>query len=187
MSEETKMSEENKKTIIAFIAGLLVGGLLAFIFINPSPSPKVADEPRDVTSDTETVGSEDRNVRDLPTETKETPATSSHSEPVSAADGAVTVPDQAAGAVVKLSDVTFPTNGGWIGVRDYVDGRMTGLLGVARWNKTEALAPQEIKLLRSTVAGHTYAVVFYTDNGDKQFSLANDVQMEGVMETFKAE
>lgn len=181
------MTEENKKTIIAFIAGLLVGGLLVFIFANPTadtnttPDINDSDNAANMSDSEEEMVNEDETPADNEADTTDT-------EPVvSSGEGEVEVNDQAAGSSVSLDSITFPTNGGWVGVREYENGQLTGLLGVARWNQTEGLLPSDIRLLRPTIAGNTYAVVFYTDNGDKTFSLATDVQMEGVMETFEAE
>lgn len=189
MSEENNMSEENKKTIISFIAGLLIGGLLVFIFVNPGDNAKnTQDAKADTasnTSDTKTDGTEQTNNEEAVTETTTNNNTGSNT--VVSGNGSVAVDDQPAGNSVTLKNVVFPGDHGWIGVRDYSDGQLTGLLGVARWNNEDGLIPTSIPLLRSTVAGKTYAVVFYSDNGDKVFNLATDVQFGDSVETFKAE
>ena len=190
MAEVNNMTEENKKTIISFIAGLLIGGLLVFIFIEPAKDMTPGedndqDEETEMTDDEEM--DEENDEKDeaeevsTPDEEDNTPA------PVTTGDGAIEVGDQSAGGTVTFDSVEFPTNTGWIGVREYENGQMTGLLGVARFDTRVGLVPTSVKLLRPTVKGNTYAVVFYSENGDRQFSLATDVQMAGVMETFKAE
>lgn len=190
MAEENTMSEESKKTIISFIAGLLIGGLLMFIFIEPaadtkSPANDDQEQASDTTNDDNTSDEEDAND-DNSDEASDDAQDDSDAEPVVTSDGDINVEDQAAGSVVELDSVEYPAKTGWIGVRDYVDGQMTGLLGVVRFDTNVGLAPESVTLLRPTVAGNTYAVVFYSENGDKKFSLATDSQLSGVMETFKA-
>ncbi len=177
MSETINQIKENQKTIITFISGLLIGALLVWVFGTPSqPSTKhEGDKMEEKESPSESMKEE----KSTPEEGKEMT--------VSAVGGSIAVSDQAAGDTVTLGTVVYPSNEGWIGVREYVGGQMTGLLGVARFNKAEGLSPTSVELLRSTVAGSKYAVVFYSDNGDKKFNLANDVQMDGVLSTFSAE
>lgn len=183
MSEENKMTEESKKTIIAFIAGLLVGGLLVFIFVNPATTEERVEENSDDDSG-EMVEVEDEDS------TEDSMATDNGNDSDAmdeVTEGSVTVSNQSAGSRVVFSNASFPTNNGWVGVREYQNGQLVGLLGVSRWSKSEGLMPDSVTLLRSTTAGQTYAIVFYSENGDKVFSLANDAQMGGVMGTFKAE
>lgn len=190
MSEENKMTEESKKTIIAFIAGLLVGGLLVFIFINPS----TVNEHTDDTNDVDTV-----DVVDMDDDEDEEDTEDNNDDSMSSDDndttndtprvtgGSISVSDQDAGSRVAFTNASFPTNEGWVGVREYENGQLVGLLGVSRWNKSEGLTPTSVGLLRPTAAGQTYAIVFYSENGDGVFSLASDAQMGGVMGTFEAE
>lgn len=175
------MTEENKKTIIAFIGGLLVGGLLLYMFIEPAAVdtdrpdsvPEAMIETEDTSEPAEVSATDTLIVDDRPS--------------AIVRGGSVTVQDQRAGQNVFITDLELPSDTGWIGVRDYVDDRTTGLLGVVRWSKSEGLFPEQVNLMRSTEAGRTYAVVFYADNGDRVFSLATDAQIDGVMEIFKAE
>lgn len=192
MAEQTTMTEENKKTIIAFIVGLLVGGLLVYVFAMPADTDRAEDNNDDnVTEETDMEDDEDSS--DMTDEENDATSTNGDDQngdtptgSVDAGNGRIVVNDQGAASMVVLEDVTFPTDAGWIGVRDYENGQMTGLLGVARWNQADGLLPNTIKLLRPTVAGRTYAVVFYSDNGDRQFNLATDIQMTGAMSTFTA-
>ncbi len=171
------MNEENKKTIVFFIAGLLIGGLLVFIFGIPSDKP--ANESTDRRND--------ESVKTIPSsETKEVVDTEATSEEVANEDTEVVetrpVADKAA-----LEDVEFPAASGWVGIRDFENDQLTGLLGVARWSTEENLIPTEVPLLRAMVKGHTYAIVFYKDNGDKRFDLATDAQMDASVVSFVAE
>ena len=189
MSEQEK--QESQKTVVAFVAGLLIGGLLVWVF-SGSPEETPTDEPvvDDTTEGTDLgpVSTEDSDnepsVDDSDTEDEPT-------EPAIAelptGDGAIEVNNQPAGSSVVLAAATFPNDEGWVGVRDFRDGQLVGLLGVARYSKEQGLVPEEITLQRSTASGETYAVVFYTESGDRIFSLADDVQVDGIMETFQAE
>lgn len=192
MSEEEK--QDSQKTVVAFIAGLLIGGLLVWVF---SGTP--ATEQTNSASDDDTQGEVSDNSGNTKTNstlkaTDETTDSTSNETPAETTlpelpvgDASVEVNNQDAGSVVELSAATFPTDEGWIGVRDYVDGQLTGLLGVARYSKEQGLIPETIVLQRATIAGNTYAIVFYSENGDRQFNLAEDVQMGGVMSTFQAQ
>lgn len=189
MSEQMNFTEENKKTVISFIAGLVIGGLLVYIFALPSVDNTVEDSnDRDDESElvVEDETEEDEEAEeDEDVNTSPTPVTSTSVAPV-IRDGEVTVENQSAGSRVELDDVTFPSDEGWIGVRDYENGQLTGLLGVSRFSATEGLYPTGINLLRSTEAGKTYAVVFYQDNGDQVFNLATDSQIQTDIATFVA-
>lgn len=191
MSEENKMTEENKKTVIAFIAGLVVGGLLVYIFAQPTDNVRVVEDNDDQDSGEiiDTLDEEDEQVEEEEDATPTIPTTTTPSTPATPVTGAgsIEVNNQDAGTVVTLGDIEFPANEGWIGVRDYQNGQLSGLLGVVRFSVADGLNPSSVKLLRSTVPGREYAVVFYSDNGDKKFSLANDAQLSGTMETFEAE
>lgn len=175
MSEQT-MNEENKKTIVFFIAGLLIGGLLVFIF--GIPSNKSAEESTERRQDDSAKVAPDSESEEVVAEEikeeAETPVTTtSDTRPV--ADSA------------SLTNVEFPAESGWVGIRDFENGQLTGLLGVARWDLANNLIPTEVPLLRTMVKGHTYAIVFYKDNGDKRFDLATDAQMDASVISFVAE
>jgi hypothetical protein len=177
--------EESQKTVVSFIVGLLIGGLLVWAF---SGTAGETPKPADTTDDTKTeapVTTTD-NKTDKTTSTESTkPATAVATLPVG--DAEVSVGGEiAAGMSVPLDSATFPTKEGWVGVRDYSDGKLGGLLGVARFSAEQGLVPKEITLLRSTVAGKQYAIVFYSESGDRKFDLANDVQNGNEFATFTA-
>jgi hypothetical protein len=185
MAEAEK--QEGKKTVVAFIVGLLIGGLLVWTF-----SPPVADAP------------------EAPREAEGEPAAEVGGEGVGAVngegaaaapvdalaptatpqlqigEGSVVVEDQPAGWRVALRSAVYPINEGWIGVRDYQNGQLGTLLGVVRFSEGQGLVPSEIILQRATTPGKQYAVVMYNDDGDRQFSLATDVQIDSIFATFTA-
>jgi len=185
MSEQE--NQDSQKTVVAFIAGLLIGGLLVWVFSSPTKDEvemdNATDDKTSVTVGKESVESE--NV--VATDDKATVAEEETTPVLSTGKGALVIDDQPAGSSVSINSATFPNDEGWVGVRDYSDEKLTGLLGVARFSKEQGLVPSVIDLLRPTVAGQEYAVVFYTESGDREFSLANDGQLEDVIVTFKAE
>jgi hypothetical protein len=183
MAEQLK--EENQKTVVSFIVGLLIGGLLVWAFSGKGgDAPKPADKTDEVKTETSTA---------KPTETKTTDvkAGTDTKKPAAAAtlpvgDGKVAVGNVTAGITVPIDSATFPTEEGWVGVRDYTDGNLGGILGVARFSAEQGLVPNEITLLRATVTGKQYAIVFYTENGDRKFNLAEDKQLNKEIATFTA-
>jgi hypothetical protein len=177
----TDEKQEGQKTVVSFIVGLLIGGLLVWAFSGPSAeAPK--KEMKEEGEKSEEVKSE---------ETKEEAATTASEEesaPVlSVGEGKVVVDAQTGGNFVALASATYPVAEGWIGVRDYSDGRLGGLLGVARFSEEQGLVPTGIPLQRATVSGKEYAVVVYTESGDRQFNLAEDKQLDSVFATFTAQ
>lgn len=178
MSDE---KQEGQKTIVSFIVGLLIGGLLVWAFSGPTASaPEVKEEK---------IGADKVKVEVTNDQEEETTTEKEAEAPVATlpvGDGSVTVTDQSASSLITLTSVTYPVSEGWIGVRDYESGQLGSLLGVVRFSESQGLVPKDIALQRSTVAGKEYAVVVYTDNGDRKFNLADDVQVDSVFATFKA-
>ena len=175
---EAQNTKDGQKTVVTFIAGLIIGGLLVWVFSgDDARAPKQNDdEQNDVAAEVTEGESIDVAVENVEVSTPT----------LQTGDGAVAVSDQAASSVVSIDSATFPSDEGWIGVRDYQDGELGFVLGVARFSKEQGLIPEDIQLLTPTVAGKTYAVVFYSESGDRTFDLRNDVMVEGVMSTFTA-
>jgi len=105
---------------------------------------------------------------------------------------AIAVVGQAAGSTVTVGSVNLDAgeNGGWVVIHEIKNGVMANALGAVR-KDSGVHSDIEVKLLRATVAGGTYAVVLYSDNGDRQFSMATDAplkntQGEFIMSTFSA-
>jgi hypothetical protein len=175
-------NQESQKTIVAFAAGLLIGGLLVWVFGGDSAKKAVENKAED-TSSGDTIKLE---TKEDETDSEQ-PKTDTVVAPVmQVGDAKVSIKDQAAGSKAVLESITFPTDEGWVGVRDYKNGQASGLLGVARYSKEQGLIPSEIILQRPTTAGSEYAVVFYKESGDRKFSSKNDTLMEGIAATFKA-
>lgn len=182
MAEQQK--EESQKTVVSFVVGLLIGGLLVWAFSgNGADAPKPADKNDD--AKTETSTKTDAPASETKTDDTKTAPAAAATLPVG--DGKVSVGSEiAAGINVPLDSATFPTKEGWVGVRDYSDGKLGGILGVARFSAEQGLVPKEITLLRATAAGKQYAIVFYTENGDRKFNLAEDTQIDKEFATFTA-
>lgn len=198
MSEDNQEKQDGQKTIVSFVVGLLVGGLLVWVFSGPestAPTTTDNDGPAVTEEDTDNNSEEDEGEEDTSTPTSTTPPAGDKggdtpAPPVAelpVGDGSVSVSDQPAASTVTLDAATFPVGEGWIGVRSYANGQLGALLGVVRFSEEQGLVPEEIILQRSTTPGRDYAIVFYTDNGDRDFSLANDVQIDEVFATFTAQ
>ncbi len=97
------------------------------------------------------------------------------------------VSDQAASLSIALDSATYPVSEGWIGVREYNNDQLGFILGVVRFSESQGLVPSEITLQRSTSPGNKYAVVIFTEDGDRDFSLAGDVQIDTIFDTFIAQ
>lgn len=173
---EEGIKQDGQKTVVAFVAGLLIGGLLVWAF-SSSPEEGSVDE---VVTDTtaEEVDAPDNttntNTRPNTNENDDTSVADTPEPMVAFGDGSLAVNDQAAGELVTLGESEYPSTDGWIVVHDYTEGVLGNALGAARYGTDEGLLPSEVRLLRVTESGKTYFVIFYTDNGDRVFDLADD-------------
>lgn len=179
MSETEIGKQENQKTVVAFVTGLLIGGLLVWVF---SSTPEQASAPKEVDDSkaTESVTKEDEKSV-TPSTVATTPAT-----PEVVGEGSIAVADQKAGKTVALGALKLPTKNGWVVVRDYMDGVPGNILGAARYSTEEGLTPTSIELMRATVVGSSYQVVFFSNYGDKGFKLGEDQAIGDITATFKA-
>lgn len=184
MAEE---KQEGQKTVVSFVVGLLIGGLLVWAFSGSSNEVKKTDDTaKDATSsvvtNTNDSGDSKTNEDNKANETKKEEVKSI----LPVGDGKITVSDQNAGASIVMENATYPIKEGWVGVRDYSDGQLGALLGVVRFSEKDGLVPKTIELQRATKAGNEYAVVIYQENSDHEFNLAEDAQVDKIFSTFKA-
>ena len=192
MTEENQEKQDGQKTVVAFIVGLLVGGLLVWVFSGSGTDAPVDDVVDDVTEEVSDTDSEDASSSDNDEAEPDTApsnggqAADKGGNDMVVGEADVEISDQPAGMVVELDGATFPTDTGWIGVRTYANDQLGSVLGVALYSKAEGLVPEQIPLLSPTVPGNEYAIVFYTEDGDRQFTLANDVQIDTSITTFTA-
>lgn len=175
----TDVNQEGQKTVVSFIVGLLIGGLLVWAFSGPqaeAPKENKADDQKEEVAEEKTTETETE------AEVEEVAA----APELAVGEGKVTVAAHTAGVSVALASATYPVAEGWIGVRDYADGKLGNILGVSRFSQSQGLVPTEVVLQRPTVAGKEYAVVVFTENGDREFNLADDKQLDSVFTTFTA-
>lgn len=178
MAEQEK--QEGQKTVVSFIAGLLIGGLLVWVF---GGTPEEVEAPEANDEDTIEVVVE----TNTDTTNQEEVDEAEEATTLEVGDGAISVVNQAAGKTVALEGATFPTEEGWVAVRSYPNGQLGSILGAARYSKEQGLVPSEVTLLAPTTAGRDYAVVFFSEDGDREFNLANDAQIGDVFGTFTAQ
>lgn len=180
-------NQKNTKTIISFVAGLVIGGLLVWVFISaPSKETLQVNDTKDET--TKTVPTTEK--------TKTTESNSTEDEPVVAVTqvgaGSIVALNQKAGKTVTLGEVKYPVDTGWLAVHELVGDTPGIVLGAARFGVKEGLMPKVIELIRGTVAGKEYRVVFHESNGDREYASAVDAIINGtdgksLGTTFKAE
>lgn len=168
-------TQASQRTVVAFISGLLIGGLLVWIF-----SP--ASQDMEPTQNEKTPNAE---------MTKENPAeedsTSSETGASTATNGrALSVANQEAGSSVTLERVAYPSDSGWVVIREYANGTPGNVLGAARYDVALGLQPGTVDLVRPTVAGGTYEALFYTNEGALSFDLGEDMPVVGISAQFKA-
>ncbi len=182
----TEEKQDGQKTLVSFIVGLLIGGMLVWAFSGPAadaPSEEmVVDEAGDVADEVDTT------VIDPVVNTVSDAADAVALPSLSVGDGSVTVNNQPAGSSVTLDRVTYPVSEGWIGVRQYNGGELGRYInGVVRFSESQGLVPEAVVLQQPTVAGQEYAIVIFAEDGDFAFSLENDVQIDQVFATFTAQ
>ena len=177
MSEQLK--EESQKTVVSFVVGLIVGGLLVWAFTG-----NTTDAPKNALTEDDKKEMADKKAEEAKTE--DVSNTEAEVSKLPVGDGAVSVGEAKSGNSVPLTDVTFPTKEGWVGVRNLNEGKLGMILGVARFSAEQGLVPKQIELVTPTVAGREYAIVFYSESGDRKFNLADDVQADKQYATFTA-
>ena len=182
MAEEKQ--QDGQKTIVAFVVGLLIGGMLVWAFSGPATEAPTNLEDDEVTTGTET-GSEVTGSDEVDVEI--TTGTETETPTLEVGDGDVVVNNQPAGTSIALERATYPVSEGWIGVREFNNEQLGFILGVVRFSESQGLVPQEIILQRPTTAGRDYAIVVFTEDGDFDFNLANDAQIDTIFDTFTAE
>ncbi len=161
-------TQDSQKTLVAFVVGLLIGGMLVWAFSGPSDNGKKVD-----------------NKADEVTATTSTETTLEATNGVSVGETDIKIADQAAGMSVKIDSATYPVEEGWIAVRDYQNDTEGYVLGAVRFSKRDGLNPMDIELTRPTVAGQKYAISLYEETGDNDWG--GDTKLEGVFGTFTAQ
>jgi hypothetical protein len=181
MAAAEQQQQDGSKTLVSFVVGLLIGGMLVWAFSGPT-----ATAPTDqVTTDDATEMTEE--ATDESTDASETDADTPAVVTLPVGNGSIIVNDQPASASIVLDRATYPVSEGWIGVRDYNNGQLGFILGVVRFSEAGALVPENIILQRPTQVGQEYAVVVFTEDGNNAFNPAGDVQVDEIFSTFTAQ
>ncbi len=172
MSEEVK---DSQKTVVAFIAGLLVGGLLVWMFGGPAADtvPETEDEAVDSEILNESEMDFSSKIEEVSSE-----STTANESGLSVGAANARVAGASTRSMIALESATFPTDAGWVAVRSYNDGALGNVLGASRYSKEQGLIPDTVNLLTPTVAGNEYAIVFFSENGDRQFNMRSDFQLD---------
>ena len=179
MADEHKR-EDSQKTLVAFVVGLLIGGMLVWAFTGPDKDDNdkmMGDDDKEMASSTDDIDDEDKN--DAMMDDKKM-------EKLSVGEGDIQIEDQKAGKSIEMKSAEYPVKEGWIGVRQYDNDKLGKVLGVNRFSESQGLVPENIELVTSTTPGHKYAIVIYQEDGDFDFDFAKDKQLETVYDTFEA-
>jgi hypothetical protein len=179
--------QDGSKTLVSFVVGLLIGGMLVWAFSGPTNQTNTNDGANNEDEAGEMMADEQGAVaaeEDVET-TSDTSAAPVLTLPVG--DGSVVVNDQPASASVVLERATYPIEEGWIGVRDFNNGQLGFIKGVVRFSAAAGVVPENIILQDATRVGQQYAVVVFSDNGDNAFNPAGDVQIDQIFATFTAQ
>jgi hypothetical protein len=182
MAEET---QDGQKTLVAFVVGLLIGGMLVWAF--SGPSAQAPNEDRDMNETAEIDENDESEDSDTTENMSDSDTDSAPAPELQVGNGEIVVPDQAASASIELESATYPVSEGWIGVRQFNNDQLGYILGVVRFSESQGLIPSKITLQRSTTPGDKYAVVIFTEDGDFDFNLAGDVQIDTIFDTFTAQ
>lgn len=98
-----------------------------------------------------------------------------NSSPSQESDSAILVVDQGAGSVATVASVETDVSA-WVVVREDKNGVVGNILGASRID-SGASNNIVIYLLIPTIAGKTYRVVLFKDDGDKKFDYQVDVPL----------
>jgi hypothetical protein len=161
--------QESKKTVVAFVIGLLIGGLLVWLFsgsLGSSKKETALNESGSIDAAIE-QGLNEVSRDEEASSTGAKTATDKH-------DFSFSINDQPAGMTVSLGNVKYPTDEGWIAVHEEIGGELGNVLGASRYDTNVGLLPKTVELLRSTIKGKTYHVVYYSESGDRMFDRKED-------------
>lgn len=147
--------------VIGVVVGLVVGFAVGWYWTES----KYAS-----TQDVETQ--QEQNEQNQQTESEDQTEDES-SMNVQASNEAIAVSEQDAGSSVVVDEVTLSETG-WVAIREMKNDVMGNVLGAKRIQNPGTISRVSVELLRPTVAGETYAVVIYRDDGNANFDLNFD-------------
>ncbi|MFM2374166.1 MAG: hypothetical protein RLZZ234_161 [Candidatus Parcubacteria bacterium] len=181
--------QQGQKTVVAFISGLLIGGLLMWVF---SAEPK-----KDMNKDVKKDDAKEATTEEVKTENTEASAeaTTEIAAPVAEVTlgaGSIALSAIKAGSKVALGEMKFPAEGGWVAVHQMDGENLGAVLGASRFDTKTGLIPKEVELLAGMKQGDMYAVVFHSTDGNRAYSSKTDLVLKNAEgkflgSTFKAE
>lgn len=177
MAEQEQQREDSQKTLVAFVVGLLIGGMLVWAFTGPEDDKDkmMDDDDKMMASTTDDKMSKDDNEDG-----------DAMMKKLNVGEGKISIDDQPASKAIEMENAEYPVKEGWIGVRQYDNETLGRVLGVNRFSESQGLIPEKIELVTPTTPGKTYAIVIYEEDGDFDFSFEKDKQLETVYDTFTA-
>ena len=174
MAEE-QQREDSQKTLVAFVVGLLIGGMLVWAFTGPEKNAMKVEKKTDETTASSTDKNSDGKMADK-------------TSAIKVGEGNIVVKDQAASKAIEIDSAEYPVAEGWIGVVQYDNDTLGKVLGVNRFSQSQGLVPEKLELVTPTVKGHKYAIVVYKEDGDLHtFDFAKEVKIDKIFATFMAQ
>jgi len=180
-STPVKKNDAPKKSGSGRTAGIFISGVIVGLIIGWGWFSLGRDDGKVATTDTQNTSSTSETTTLPTTNTGSTGSTNTPTtgtQVTTAGAGALTVASsQQAGVQVAVSNisVSVPT---WVVVLDSVNGKPGNALGAQMFFAGEKSGT--IELLRSTVAGKSYFVAEFIDNGDHIYSKQTDTQVTTV-------
>lgn len=157
-----------RKGFTLFLMGAVVGSMLTWVYYSLNSQQEIAQQTTTPTTE-QKVGSTGGTSQTTGTSATGTTGTVTTS-PIGGTGSIVLPNPQPAGLKVEITSapVTVPT---WVVVYEVINGTRGNVLGAGYFLPTTK--SRSINLLRATVPGKTYWVGKRIDNGDKDFSSAD--------------
>lgn len=168
--ENTNNKVFNKVTILVFLVGIVVGFGSASLWLRRSNNAGTSGEADSTIA--EGMSAEDSD------EAAEKSADLSLAEISAALSGgknSVTAADQPAGDTVAVASAALAKDA-WIAVHEDINGNPGKILGAQMFPAGDTSGI--IQLLRATATGRTYHVMIHADDGDREFSAAEDMPVK---------
>ncbi len=168
-AKQPQQNQSSSRLIGVFISGVIVGLIIGWgwFSLRTDDAQEGAMASSTVKSTTETPSKTNTN----------TPASTGTKAPTAVSSGTLDVLSQSAGLTVKVSSISVavPT---WVLVMDNNNGTPGNGFGAQMFFPGDKSGT--VDLLRPTVAGKSYFVAEFVDNGDHKFSRQTDTQVTGI-------
>ena len=162
------------KTAFSFIGGFIIGLILILIW-NAVMNKSATDVPGESTTPDIEITDETAMDGDAMMTDENGDSVLNESAENTPESTSITAHSQTAGDSVMVANATLDTDG-WIVIHEERDTRISNALGAVR-RDAGTYTNVTVPLLRPTNAGSRYWVVLYSDNGDREFSLADDTPL----------